>query len=70
MQSQGMAPIALIPLTVQPLIPFGQAMLLANWAQTQGSQASVARNGNIIVGNLGVVTTGAQTASPTNIIGP
>jgi len=62
MQFQGMAPVALIPLSVLPLISLGQVFSLWHVAQMQ-----TARNGNIIVGNLGVVTTGAQTASPVNV---
>jgi hypothetical protein len=68
MQSQGMAPVAFIPLAVLPLIPFGWVVTLIQSAQVR--QVARANNRSIIAGNLAAVTTGAQTASPTNVNGP
>ena len=67
MFSQVQSQIALIPLCVLTLIPFGQVIALFNLTQTPVLQRARANNRNIIVGNSGVTTTGIQTASPTNV---
>lgn len=64
---QEFAPVALIPLRFRTLIPFGQILMLGNSAQMQVASAT---NRSIIVGNAAPVTTGAQTARPTNVNSP
>lgn len=45
-----------------------QAILLGNiWERLNGMQNAIATNSNLIVGNTGATTTGAQTANPVNV---
>ncbi len=45
-----------------------QSVVLANiWERLNGMQNAIATNSNLIVGNSGATTTGAQTANPVNV---
>lgn len=45
-----------------------QAIVLGNiWERLNGMQNAIATNSNLIVGNSGATTTGAQTANPVNV---
>lgn len=44
-----------------------QAVNLINFSSPESRQVANASNRNIIVGNIGLVTTGPQTATPVNV---